>query len=101
MPLNNTVLSPLIFLGVVSVSIAYTDYLLRCKRSDGSQNPHQASLTIKLRNDKEIAELNKGSKVYKFVLTGGPCSGKSTATARLQVSKALLNSITAYQKRGG
>ena len=29
--------------------------------------------------------LSSNNKVYKFVLTGGPCSGKTTAMERLQV----------------
>jgi predicted NACHT family NTPase len=45
--------------------------------------------TSTVRDDEQREQLQQllsgDQKVYKFVLTGGPCSGKTTALERLQV----------------
>jgi hypothetical protein len=42
-----------------------------------------------LKDAKEFLE-NNDTKIYKFVITGGPCSGKTTAMEKLQVRNLLL-----------
>ena len=34
---------------------------------------------------KLMNEMKSGQEIYKFVVTGGPCAGKTTAMERLQV----------------
>ena len=79
------------FLATV-MSIAY---LQRCLRSEYRnvgpliEDNTDNSSSLKAPDDDDQRELQQflanDHKIYKFVLTGGPCSGKTTAMERLQV----------------
>ena len=47
------------------------------------------NLSVNEKDDEERLKLHKllasNQKIYRFVLTGGPCSGKTTAMEKLQV----------------
>lgn len=47
------------------------------------------NLSVNGKDDEERLKLHKllasNQKIYRFVLTGGPCSGKTTAMEKLQV----------------
>jgi putative protein kinase ArgK-like GTPase of G3E family len=48
-----------------------------------------SNLSVNEKDDEERLKLHKllasNQKIYRFVLTGGPCSGKTTAMEKLQV----------------
>jgi hypothetical protein len=46
-----------------------------------------------LKDAKEFFD-NSECKIYKFVITGGPCSGKTTAMEKLQVRHSRLATFT-------
>ena len=74
------------------ISIAY---LQRCRslhcKSAGlfTEDSTESYSSIKIPDDDQREQLQQflanDHKIYKFVLTGGPCSGKTTAMERLQV----------------
>jgi hypothetical protein len=48
-----------------------------------------------LKDAKEFFD-NSECKIYKFVITGGPCSGKTTAMEKLQVRHSRLATFTHF-----
>ena len=59
------------------------------KQNIKNENSKEASLSLILPDDDQKERLQEflssNNKIYKFVLTGGPCSGKTTAMEKLQV----------------
>ena len=59
------------------------------KQNIKNENSKEASLSLIVPDDDQKERLQEflssNNKIYKFVLTGGPCSGKTTAMEKLQV----------------